>query len=200
MDAHDEATLGFYNREAEVYAQRPVQEFSPRLEPFLATLKSNAKILELGCGGGRDSAEMLKRGFDVTPTDGSTELAAQASARLGIPVRVMKFAELDAREAYDAVWANACLLHVPFAALPDVLTRVHVALKPGGLFYASYKMGEGEGRDSLGRYYNFPSAQMLEDAYRAAAAWAHYDLEIGEGGGYDGVPRQWAHVTARKAP
>ena len=54
-----------------------------------------------------------RRGFDVTPTDGSPEMAEVASRRLGRPVGTLLFHDLDEVEAYDGVWANACLLHVP---------------------------------------------------------------------------------------
>ena len=64
----------------------------------------------------------------------------------------MKFEELDAAGAYDAVWANACLLHVPEGGLVDILARIHRALNPGGRLYAGVKAGDGCDRDSLGRY------------------------------------------------
>ena len=57
--------------------------------------------------------KMLARGYDVTPTDGSPEMADVASRRIGRPVKTLLFHDLDAVEAYDGVWANACLLHVP---------------------------------------------------------------------------------------
>src|SRR4051794_2173313 len=98
---------------------------------------------------------MLARGFDVKPTDGSPELAEVASRRLGRAVKTLLFQDLDEVEAYHGVWANACLLHVPRAELAPVLALVRHALKPGGAFYASYKTGDGDGRDTLNRYYNY---------------------------------------------
>ena len=68
-------------------------------------------------------------------------MAAKAEARLGRPVKVMRFDELSEVETYDAVWANASLLHVPRGALGDVLALVFAALKPNGLHFASYKAG-----------------------------------------------------------
>lgn len=194
---HDPDTLAFYDREAAAYAAKGAAE-GQSLGDFLALLPTGAKILELGCGAGHDAAAMIAAGFDVTPTDGSPGLAAQAEQRLGRPVQVMKFAELAAVEAYDAVWANACLLHVPDAGLDDVLTRAHRALKSGGLFYAGFKAGDGGDRDSLGRYYNFPSRERLDGAYAAAGRWATRDVRVSQGGGYDGVPRTWLHVMATK--
>ncbi len=92
----DDATLQFYRRNAEAYAQREITSRHARLTRFLGVLPPDAAILELGCGAGGDSAEMIARGFDVTPTDGSPELAALASRRLGRPVATLLFHELDA--------------------------------------------------------------------------------------------------------
>ncbi|MDP1598696.1 bifunctional 2-polyprenyl-6-hydroxyphenol methylase/3-demethylubiquinol 3-O-methyltransferase UbiG [Phenylobacterium sp.] len=194
---HDADTLAFYDREAGVYAARTRGE-PVRLRAFLEQLRPRAAILELGCGGGQDAELMSAAGFEVTATDGSAGLAAEAEARLGRPVRVMRFEELEDVAAYDAVWANACLLHVPEDGLADVLARIHRALKPGGRFYAGFKSGDGGDRDSLGRYYNFPSEERLRAAYAAAGAWEPLDVTTGQGGGFDGVQRTWLHVLAVK--
>jgi SAM-dependent methyltransferase len=193
----DEDTLRFYAAEAAAYAARSRTAPAVRLKHFLDRLVPGAAILELGCGNGLDAGEMLRRGFAVDPTDGSPEMAAQAALRLGRPVRVMAFHQLAAERAYDGVWANACLLHVPWPDLPAVLRGIHRALKPGGLFYASYKAGGGEGRDGLGRYYNYPAREALAAAYAGAAGWANVTIEEASGLGYDGVATPWLHVWAR---
>jgi SAM-dependent methyltransferase len=110
----------------------------------------------------------------------------------------MRFDELDAHERYDGVWANACLLHVPTLALPNILGRIRRALRPGGTFAASFKSGDGDSRDDLGRFYNFPTPQTLQAAYAAAGPWARLDIDEGEGGGYDKVVRRWLFCTAVK--
>ena len=112
----DEETLQFYRGNAEAYAKRTFTSRQARLMAFLALLPPGASILELGCGAGGDTAEMLARGFDVRPTDGSPEMAAVASKHLGRTVETLLFHDLDEVDAYDAVWANACLLHVPRVA------------------------------------------------------------------------------------
>ena len=193
MTGHDPQTLAFYEAEAEVYAARG--QVSRRLANFLDQLPEGGRILELGCGGGQDALAMLQRGFDVTATDGSPALAAEAEARLGRPVQVMLFEELDAQGVYDGVWAQASLLHAPAAALPGILARVRQALKPGGRFEANFKAGDGEGRDPLGRYNNFPTREALAAAYEAAGPWASVEITQSEGGGYDGVARTWLIVS-----
>ena len=148
------STLDYYNKNAATFAEGTVSvDFAETRERFLAKLPSDASILDLGCGSGRDTKAFLQRGFRVTAVDGSPELCALAAAYTGIPVRHMLFSELDEREAYDGIWACASILHVPSAELPDIFRRMITALKPGGTIYASFKYGTFEGI-RYGRLYN----------------------------------------------
>lgn len=140
---------------------------------------------------------MLAAGYDVQPTDGTPEIAKAAQARLGIPVRTLLFEDIDESARYDGVWANACLLHVPRPALPDIIGRIHTALKRA-VFLCQLQGGEAEGRDMFGRYYNYPSKPWLEDAY-GQFDWAAVEIEARQGSGYDQIsPTAWLHVTATK--
>jgi SAM-dependent methyltransferase len=195
---YDAATLAFYTKEAATYAAKGWDGLNHDLTVFLNRLPPGARILELGCGAGRDAAAMLARGFNVEPTDGCPAMAQEAEKRLGRPVRVMRFEALAANAEYDAVWANAALLHVPRDALLNILTRVHRALKPGGHHFASYKGGTREGRDTLGRFFNYPSLPYLDAIYRAAGAWASFDIENSSGVGYDQRVTPWHAVRAVK--
>ncbi|HEV7329160.1 MAG TPA: class I SAM-dependent methyltransferase [Bosea sp. (in: a-proteobacteria)] len=197
MNERDADTLGFYAAEAEIYAGRDRELGETRLRRFAGLLPAGGLVLELGCGGGQDSEALLTLGLDVTATDGSPELAAQAQQRLGRPVSVLLFEDLTAEAAFDGVWANACLLHVPRPALPGILARVRRALRPGGVFYASFKAGEAEGRDRFGRYYNYPDADWLRSAY-GDGRWHSLDIVEDSGGGYDQEPTRWLHATAIK--
>jgi len=196
----DDATLQFYRQNAEAYAQREITSRHARLGKFLSLLPRDAAILELGCGAGGDTAEMIARGYDVTPTDGSAEMAAVASRKLGRPVGTLLFHDLDAVEAYDGVWANACLLHVPRKQLAGILSLIHRALKPGGTFYASYKAGDGDGRDKLDRYYNYPTEDWLRATYAQACAWNDLSIETGEVRGFDDAMAEMLFVLTRKGP
>jgi SAM-dependent methyltransferase len=194
---NDDPTSSFYDDNAALYATRKRNLPRSRLDAFLAALPSNASILELGCGGGQDAAYMISRGFDVTPTDGSIELAKQAEALIGRPVQILRFETLDIEDAHDGIWAEASLLHVPRAALPDILDRIHRALKDGGIFHASFKAGEVEGHDTFGRYYNYPSAAWLT-ALLGQGGWRDIAMAEADGGGFDGKPTKWLYVKARK--
>lgn len=143
---------------------------------------------------------MLARDFDVDAADGSPAMAAQAEHLLKRPVKIMKFEELSATSAYDGIWANASLLHVPFVALAPILSLVFRALKPGGIHFASYKSGDAAGRDALGRYYNYPSEAAILAAYAEAAPWGAVTTATGWGSGYEGERCVWIAVTARRFP
>jgi SAM-dependent methyltransferase len=194
----DEDTLRFYGNNAQAYAEREKTKHT-RLARFLALLPSGAAILELGCGAGADSAGMLAKGFDVRQTDGSPEMADVASRRLGRPVETLLFHDLDAVEAYDAVWANACLLHVPRSELAGILALVWRALKPAGYFYASYKAGGFDGRDTLNRYYNYPTLDWLRMTYAESGSWSSLAIETGEVRGFDDKQASMLFVVARKS-
>jgi len=195
MPGYDDGTADFYSREARSYTARERRVDPSHLKKFMAALPPGGRVLELGCGGGDDSAAMIAAGFDVLPTDGIPAVARAAECRLKRPVAVMGFEDLDARAAFDGVWASACLLHVPRARLAFVIGLVHRALKPAGVFYASFKAGEREGCDGFGRYYNYPTPEWLRRTF-APERWTSLNLTEESGSGYDALPTRWLHVTA----
>lgn len=191
----DQPTLDFYAREAEAYAAR--HAVSEELAPFLALVPAGGRILELGCGGGRDSEAMLAAGYDATPTDGSPELARQAEKRLGRQVEVLLFEDIDFVDEFEGVWANACLLHVPKPSLPAIFEKIRRALRAGGVVYASFKTGGAETVDRFGRYYNYPDEAFLIEAI--GAGWSSVETAQRAGTGYYNLPADWLQVTAVKA-
>ncbi|WP_235916378.1 class I SAM-dependent methyltransferase [Sphingomonas psychrolutea] len=193
------SSVDFYEGNAEDYAARSSGAARMWLDRFMADLPPGASVLELGCGAGHDAARLIAAGFDVTPTDGSPAMAREAERRLGRPVETLRFEDLHGAAMYDGIWASACLLHVPRKELPDVLAKIALLLNPSGLFYASYKTGGREGRDSLGRYYNRPGSSWLSRVYLEAGFQAPV-IEQVNGGGFDGVATEWLHVVARPKP
>lgn len=198
----DAATLAYYEQAAPHYTASTAAMQVRHLDPFLDRLKAGAKILELGCGAGRDAAHMIERGFAVTATDGTAAMVRKANERFGIEARLMRFDQLDAAEAYDAVWAHASLLHATRKALPPILAAIHRALRPGGWHFANYKLGDAdhpnEGRDQLSRWTNLPQPDWLMDRY-ADAGFTIADTERYRGNGSDGTMRDWLALTVRKS-
>lgn len=123
-------------------------------------------------------------------------MAEETAKRMGQRVHVGLFENMEWEAEFDAIWANASLLHVPRSAIKRVLTRTHRALKNGGRLYASFKSGTGEGRDGLGRYYNYPSRSELTAWMKQSAGWREVKIEEGKGGGYDKKSTAWLHLYA----
>lgn len=190
-------TLNFYNVNAEQYAANEGIS-NRRLASFLDRCKPYGKILELGTGGGVDAAAIIERGFDLEATDGSPQLAAIASSRIGRPVRTMLFSELDAVDLYDAVYACASLTHVPRSELAGVVASIWRSLNHDGMVWASFKAGAEEGFDALGRYYNFFSHDELFSIWEGAGPWRTLETEVWLGGAYDRQPTSWIAITASK--
>ncbi len=164
----DPKTIEIYSQEAAKYASRDRKERADGfLDPFIGMMPAGAVVLDLGCGAGWAAAVMQERGFDVHALDATPEMAALAQQRLKRKVRVASFESVDEIAVYDGIWASGALLHVPKAEMPALLGRLANALKPGGLMLATFKSGEGEMRDKLGRFYSYYSLPELEALFGA---------------------------------
>lgn len=119
---------------------------------FLALVPKGGFVLDAGCGSGRDALAFYQRGYRVAAFDASHELATLASEYIGQEVVTRTFADVAEVGLYDGIWACASLLHLPLDSLPDAITRLWQALKPGGVCYVSFKDGNGE-RVKDGRHF-----------------------------------------------
>lgn len=149
----DKLTARYYDQSANTYFNTTVNaDVKGLYEHFIKYFPDGAKILDLGCGSGRDTKAFLDMGYEVDAMDGSEELARLASEYTGIHIKCMDYNQLNEHCIYDAVWACASLLHVASHELPYILERIRVSLKAKGVVYISFKNGDFEGiRDS--RYY-----------------------------------------------
>lgn len=138
-------SIGFYERNADDFFQRSVgADMAPAYEEFLARLPVGGRILDAGCGSGRDALAFHRRGYAVTAMEAAPALAERARVHTGLPVEVRTFDQVDWRDVFDGVWACASLLHVPALDLPAAVRRLRDALKPGGVLWMSFKYGAGE--------------------------------------------------------
>lgn len=153
MKSEDSTTLEYYNKNAYKYVDGTINvDFENVQNKFISYLTKGGKILDFGCGSGRDTKKFVSNGYDVDATDGSEELCRIASENTGIKVRHMLFSELDEHERYDGIWACSSVLHLSKSELKKVFGKMIMATKPGGYIYMSFKYGKFEGyRD--GRYF-----------------------------------------------
>ena len=191
------STLDYYNENAIEFVQGSMHaDMSEHYARFLMYLSPGGRILDLGCGSGRDSAFFVKSGYIVTPVDGSIEICRLAEQLLQSPVRCLKFDELDYVEEFDGVWACASLLHVCKSETDAVIERIHRALKDGGILYASYKLGEGEiSRD--GRQFNNYTEESIKHVF-STNQWTLEDIWISFDVRKNKKNERWINVIAKK--
>ena len=146
-------TIDYYNKHAEEFTASTFEvDMESLYQPFLAELPEGARILDVGCGSGRDTLAFKKKGYQVDSIDYSKELVKKASRLTGIPIKLKSFYEVDDYEAYDGIWACASLLHCERSRLAEVIGKLISALKPGGMLYMSFKYGTTE-RENDGRIF-----------------------------------------------
>ena len=157
------SAVDYYNKSANTYFTTTVNADVKELyNHFVNYVPDGAKILDLGCGSGRDTKAFLDMGYEVDAIDGFEELSRLASEYTGIHIKCMDFNQLNEHCIYDAVWACASLLHVASHELPDTLERIRVSLRPNGVVYISFKHGDFEGiRD--GRYYTDMTSERFAE-------------------------------------
>lgn len=133
-----------------------VAQFLPKeeIEKFFSFLSPQAKILDIGCGCGRDAKQFSDAGFQVIGIDFSEkmiEIAKQRGLKAEFFVMDIESASF-AKNSFGGVWAGMSLLHIPKDKLSLVLKRIYDLLKRDGLFYLSLKKGHGEGIEKDDRY------------------------------------------------
>lgn len=153
----------YYQLHAQRFFSETVDvDMSELYRPFVAHLKPGARILDAGCGSGRDAKAFSEMGYEVEAFDASAELVELARQHTGLPVKQIRFEDVTEVERYDGIWCCASLLHVPLAELPGVMTQLAKALKPGGVWYLSFKYGSGE-REKDGRRFTDMDEAGLEE-------------------------------------
>ena len=146
-------TIDYYNKHAEEFTASTFEvDMESLYQPFLAELPEGARILDVGCGSGRDTLAFKNKGYQVDAIDYSEELVKKASRLTGIPIKLKSFYEVDDYEAYDGIWACASLLHCERTRLKEVIGKLVSALKPNGVLYMSFKYGNGD-RQKDGRQF-----------------------------------------------
>lgn len=146
-------TIDYYNNNADEFFESTVNaDMCDQYRIFEKYLPEHARVLDCGCGSGRDTKYFLERGYAVEAFDASQELCKKASELTGIEVQNMLFQDMQYESEFDGVWACSSLLHVPADELVDTFEKIARALKSGGIFYASFKYGEYSGERN-GRYF-----------------------------------------------
>lgn len=178
--------MNYYKENTEEFIQNTINvnmtELYSRVVPHF---KAGGKILDLGCGAGRDLKYFKEQGFDAVGIEPCEELALYACEYSGCEVEVVSIEEFKTDEMYDAIWACASLLHIPRAELSEVFKKLAGLLRDGGVLYCSFKYGEFEGERD-GRYFTDMDEVLLgttisHSDFEVKELWITNDLRPGRG-------------------
>jgi SAM-dependent methyltransferase len=175
----DTVTVDCYNTQASTYADRyEAADMSAMHQLLLRYLPPRCRVLEIGCGSGRDAAFLLAHGYDVTATDASPvmlTLAAQRHPELASRLHQLSFptsttqpfdlaqgrqpnnSTTAPQAPYDAILSVATLMHIPDQELFECATQIRDLLVDDGILVLQlslHRSGLSNGRDDTGRLYN----------------------------------------------
>jgi len=173
LGAVTQSTVSHYHERADDFRAGTMDhDVSQNVEALLRHLPGKApqRILDLGCGPGRDLATFVARGHRPVGLDGAEAFVAMARAHSGCEVWHQDFLALDLpAERFDGIFANAVLFHVPTQELPRVLGDLRRSLVDGGALFCSNPRGPDIERQQGLRY----------GAYLTFETWSQYVTAAG---------------------
>lgn len=190
-------TLDYYSIHGDAFVHSTLAtSMSLTLQEFLSLVPKEGCILDWGCGSGRDSKVMMDAEYNVFPTDASPCMCSYAESLLNTEVLCEHFLELTKENYFDGIWACASLLHLPLKQIRKAFSLAHIALKPGGVMYASFKYGNTEGFRS-GRWFTDLTEKSLTNVipnlFGIIKIWKSNDVRPERG------HEQWLNVLLKKA-
>lgn len=194
----NDVTLNYYDQNAKAFIHNTRDlDFSAIQNRFLQYVPDGGLICDLGCGSGRDAKAFLDAGYLVKAIDGSAKLCQITSRWLQIPVECQSFDQFHEQNQFDGLWACSSLLHCPKKDLPDLFSRIENSLKPGGVFYCSFKQSDFEGFRN-GRYFSDLTIEALDQliqtstTFQPLAYWTSEDVRA------DRPSEKWTNALFQK--
>lgn len=151
----------YYDQNAQSFIDTTLNlEMSSLYTPFCERLEKNASVLDIGCGPGRDIKYFNEQGFQAQGIEPSSTLATFASEYTSSKIYIGTLESFPLIEKFDGIWACASLLHIPSLDLANNLQKIVELMKPGAIFYCSFKYGDFEGERN-GRFFNDQTSESI---------------------------------------
>jgi len=155
-------TLNFYETDSKNLSLRYENaDVSEIQELLLTTFEEKAKLLEIGCGSGRDASFMTKKGFDVIVIDGSKNMIKEAK-KIHPELSNKLFHktlpnDLEFDIKFDGIYSIATLMHLSKKDIMRSISKIYDLLNPTGKFLMSVSLFRDDinenGFDDKRRYF-----------------------------------------------
>ena len=189
-------TIKYYDENAITFFENTKDADMKRVyELFLKYLPLGAKILDLGCGSGRDTKYFLQKGYDVVAVDGSIEMVKLSTEFTGKQTLHLTFDEINANEEFDGVWCSL-LLHAR-NKIDSIFKKIYLALKKSGVFYSSYKYGNKE-EIRNGRFFNNYDKKSFNELLKNHPYFSILEMKITFDVRKGRENEKWLNVVLRK--
>ena len=191
-------SVDYYEKNAEAFVASTINaDVSMLYEEFERYLKPGCRIMDLGCGSGRDSKYFSDKGYIVVAIDPSPTMCKKAKEIAGVPTYTMKAEELTFENEFDAVWACASLLHVSRDNQAAVIRKICRALRQNGILYCSWKYGTQDRQENGRCFTDLEEKEMsriLMDVPELSLlkSWVTTDVRS------DRSEQKWLNVMLRK--
>jgi SAM-dependent methyltransferase len=165
-------SVAAYSEDADGYAAMYASKRLDQAMRFAASLPTSSRILDAGCGPGRDLARFVAQGHLPYGVDLNATFVAKANTYAPSSLVDLREVErhFDAR-SFDGVWADAALVHLNEAETAAVIRQFARLLREGGKLYASVRcigetgwLNEPDGR----RWYQVWDPSQFADVVSSA--------------------------------
>jgi 2-polyprenyl-3-methyl-5-hydroxy-6-metoxy-1,4-benzoquinol methylase len=193
-------SINYYNTNSTLFADSTLKADMTELEDkFISLMPKGGRILDFGCGAGRDAKYFLQKGFVVKALDGSSAMCRIAKSETGLVAECVTFQEfVPETGGFDGVWASASLLHLTIEELPSIIKKLEKSLKDGGILYCSFKYGEND-RECDERYFTDMTEERFnnlldsfENRFKIAEQLVTFDVRPGRSN------EKWLNVFLQK--
>jgi len=197
----DPETSAFYSQNAGKLAEQYASALHTLEDHLAAVFARSHKILDVGCGTGRDLSFLLGKGKDAYGVDPSREMLVAALRTLeelgfsgegrlfvGSLPDLSQFAESE----FDGVLCSAVLMHLPEEKLFDAIYALRRVLRPGGTLLVSVPVTRDDvnpitRRDANGRLFTELPAPKLHLLFERVGFVVRESVKVEDSLGRGGV-------------
>jgi SAM-dependent methyltransferase len=207
------STIAFYNSELadlhiERYGSAPQVDLISVVADHFKVIDKSCKALDVGCGVGQYAELLVKQGFDVKLLDASSKMLDLACARLKLsrdsftPTNIFDTSWGYPDAFFDLIFACAIMVHIPKGDAPNICRMFYRLLKPDGILFVNYKIGDHTLISKDGRFFEYYRNETLPRKELENAGFRIEDMTLTTN--YKNMyldPKQirWANFYCKKA-